>query len=108
MGDQARSGTRISLPKISKPVDRVFEANISKIGLLGPDLAEDLAYVYNQLNAFREMLKTLMDEPDISAAQQALRVDGCITTLKRAAERGDTLPTRLRSFAKRWYVPFRV
>jgi hypothetical protein len=103
---QARSGDRIFLPKMSKPTDRVFEANVGKIGLVGPDLAEDLAYTYNQVNAFREMFYTIMGEVDLTVEQQALRVNACIMTLDRAMERGESLPRRLKTFAKKRYVPF--
>jgi len=102
------AGNSISLPKMPKPSDRVFEANVGKLGLLGPELAEDLAYVYNQVNAFREIFKTLMDEPELAAREQAARLDACITTLDRAMGRGASLPGRLRIFAKRWYRPFRT
>jgi hypothetical protein len=99
-------GNTVSIPKMPKPTDRVFDANVGKIGLLGPKLAEDLAYVYNQINAFREMFKTLMDESALSAEQQAARLWACMTTLDWALERGQPLPDRLRAFAEKRYFPF--
>lgn len=108
MHERASAGNKITLPRIAKPVDRVFDANVARIGLLGPKLSEDLAYVYNQINAFRELFKTLMDEPELTDDQQAARLVACITTLDRAVERGTTLPEHLRKLTKKWYMPFRT
>ncbi len=41
------------LPKIEKQTDRVFDSCVANIGLLGPDLAKEVAYVYNQLSGAR-------------------------------------------------------
>jgi hypothetical protein len=108
MHETSLAGNKITFPKVPKPVDRVFEANVARIGLLGPELSEDLAYVYNQFNAFRELFKTLMDEPELAADQQAARLAACITTLDRAVARGESLPDHLRKLTKRWYFPFRT
>jgi hypothetical protein len=108
MHDNARSGIRLTLPKFPKPVDRVFEANVARLGLLGPELSEEIAYVYNQFNAFRELFRTLMEEPELAADQQAARLAVCITTLERAVARAEQLPLHLRVFIKNWYVPFRT
>jgi hypothetical protein len=106
MHENTSAGNKISFPKIAKPVDRIFDANVARIGLLGPALAEELAYVYNQVNAFRELLKTLIDEPDIGADQQSARVASCIATLDRTVARAELLPENLRKLTKKWYVPF--
>lgn len=108
MHEQSLAGHRLTLPRMTKPVDRVFEANVGKIGLVGPGLTEDLAYVYNQINAFREMFKTLMEEPELSVEQQGARIRACVEMLNRAIARGELLPGRLRKFAMRRYVPFRM
>lgn len=108
MHEMSLAGNKLKIPKIPKPVDRVFEANVARIGLLGPKLAEDLAYVYNQFNAFRDLFKTLMDEPELGADQQAARLASCITTLDRAVVRGESLPDDLRKLTRKWYFPFRT
>jgi hypothetical protein len=33
--------------------DRIFDANVANLGLLGPELVEKVAYVYGQINGFR-------------------------------------------------------
>jgi hypothetical protein len=104
----ARSGVQLVVPKIPKPVDRVFEANVARLGLLEPALSEEIAYVYNQINAFRELFRTLIEDSELSADQQAARIHACITTLDRAATRAETLPQNLRTLSKSWYVPFRT
>jgi len=43
----------IALRPFDKPVDRYFDAVIAKVGLLGPDLAERIIYIYSNLDAFR-------------------------------------------------------
>lgn len=44
---------------IAEPTSPVFEGNVARIGLLGGDLAERVAYLYEQLRAFRAGSMTL-------------------------------------------------
>jgi hypothetical protein len=48
-------GKRADLPfrGIDPPKDRIFDANLANLGLLGPELVEQVAYVYGQIGGFR-------------------------------------------------------
>jgi len=61
------------LPEFPAPTSPMFEANASKIGLLGPELAGDVAFIYDQIRAFKTSFHLLskhhdeMPLPSISA-----------------------------------------
>lgn len=101
--EMAKLGERVQIPKIEKPTDRVFDSCVAQIGSLGPELAEDLAYVYNNLNAFRTtFLSASADEA--SPQQQHARLESAWACVNRAQARGEDLPERLKAYAKRRYV----
>lgn len=96
-------GRRAVLPtKMEKPKDRIFESCVSQIGSLGPELAEDLAYVYNNLNAFRATF-ALVAEEELPHRQGAL-LTAALACVTRAHERGANLPAKLKNYARRPYV----
>lgn len=43
----------LNFPEFPQPSSPIFEANTVKVGLLGPALGGDVAYVYDQITAFR-------------------------------------------------------
>lgn len=96
------NGAVIKLPKLDKPTDRVFDSCVAQIGLLGPDLAEATAYVYNNINAFRVAFIASSD-PEISNIQQAQLIKNALAALNRANDRGSDLPKKLRTFANESY-----
>lgn len=49
-------GKLLKFRKFEKPVDRFFDEVVGKLGLLGPDLAEQVIYVYSNVDAFRVAL----------------------------------------------------
>jgi hypothetical protein len=102
------SGKQIKIPKIEQPTDRVFDSCVEKLGLLGPELAEDIAYVYNNLNAFRVALLAA-SEVELSGPLQAGLLQGALEALKRANDRGIQLLQKLKKFANENYflkLPF--
>lgn len=46
-------GERPPLRRFDPPNDPIYEANVGKIGLLGGKLAEEVAFAYQQICAFR-------------------------------------------------------
>lgn len=101
--DMAKSGKRVVVPKIDKPTDRVFDSCVAQIGMLGPELAEDLAYVYNNLNAFRAVFFSITNQ-EATPQQQHAMLDSAWDCLNRAQNRGKDLPERLKIYAKRRYA----
>ncbi|TBO32564.1 hypothetical protein EYS42_05075 [Aquabacterium lacunae] len=98
----AASGAKLRIPKTEKPNDRVFDSCVAQIGLLGPELADDLAYTYNNINAFRVSIQAASDIDSDPAGQAAL-LSGALAAMERANERGKTLPERLRLIARESY-----
>jgi hypothetical protein len=98
----ASSGAELKIPRIEKPTDRVFDSCVAQIGLLGPDLADDLAYTYNNINAFRVSMQAA-SEIESDPVRQAAMLQGALASMHRANERGKSLPSKLRSVAKESY-----
>lgn len=49
----ARQGKPLPLYSMPMPTDPIFDSNPAKVGVLGPELAGECAYAYEQLRAFR-------------------------------------------------------
>jgi len=52
-------GQPMALPEMPDQSSPIFEANAEKIGLLGVDLAEGVAFTYDQVRAFRTSFQLL-------------------------------------------------
>jgi len=50
---RVEEGNPLNIPEQAPPTDIAYEAYIDKIGLLGSELAEQVAYVYGQVRGFR-------------------------------------------------------
>jgi len=85
--------------------DPAFDAGVGNLGLLGTDLAEDTAFVYQQLRAFRSTYK-LLSTPNLQLGQtQTLAIlAGWKGTLERAQTRGKPLVLSLKARADQPYV----
>lgn len=92
--------TAQTLRVIDRPVDPYFSEVVGKIGVLGPDLVGDIAYVYAQLNGFRIGLEVMSNSfRDMEAEEFRKRAAGCAALLGNAAKRGEVLIPRLRERA---------
>lgn len=89
-------------PKFDKPSDRVFEGCVADIGLLGAELAEDVAYVYNNLNAFRVALM-LANDPDTSNTFQLQFFKNALNALERTENRATCLIQKLKNYSVKKY-----
>ncbi|BCG02623.1 hypothetical protein PPGU19_071910 (plasmid) [Paraburkholderia sp. PGU19] len=56
---RAKTGGELSLREMPAPGSPIFEANAESIGKLGPELANGVAYVYEQIRAFRVVMSML-------------------------------------------------
>lgn len=87
---------KMNLRAIEMPKDRVFDSAVGKLGMLGSELAEDLAYVYNNINAFRQGLTMVFAaHEDMGDDELALRISAAGWALDRASTRGELLVPKL-------------
>jgi hypothetical protein len=80
--------TPMHMPDTRTGSHRVFEAGVSDLGLLGLKTSESVAYVYQQIDAFRSVWKALCIAPP---SLQANLLEGALTCIRRATERGEPL-----------------
>ncbi|MBR7924602.1 hypothetical protein QZM26_29645 [Burkholderia multivorans] len=104
MEEGVRNGTKLNMPEWPIPASPLFDQNASKIGLLGPELARDVAYVYENIRAFRQNFHVLSKNhqnlpPDWSGAT----LIGCLAAITRAETRGAQLLVNLRNYAGESY-----
>lgn len=82
------------------PTSPVFEAGVARLGLLGPALAEEVTFVYEQIRAVRIMLRRLSKYANqLERAHISVMLDSCLTSLANAQSRGDTLVAALQRYA---------
>ncbi|WP_158885193.1 hypothetical protein [Rhodanobacter sp. L36] len=89
-------GEKPNFPSFESPVNPVFDACVERLGLLGLQNAKDVAYVYQQLAAFRTGFKWLcLDSDRLGPRACATTVRLCIERVKSAEDRGTPLVSRL-------------
>lgn len=97
---EATGGRPVNLAtKVPFVDDPVFGKTADKLGLLGPHLAEAVAYVYGQLRGFRAALTAVPTGEGVTAQQQ---VGGLVMAhhfLLKARERGEPTVERLKAVA---------
>ncbi|KQV87430.1 hypothetical protein [Pelomonas sp. Root1237] len=103
---QVAAGTPIAPTPQEKPVSRFYDANVSKIGLLGASAAEQVVRTYDLINAFRLAMGRLYDADKTEQSMQLGHLHVARWALGKAAE-GAGLIDRLHAFAGRGYRPFR-
>lgn len=100
LANEAGQGTYVPMPRMARPKSPVFDSRVGDLGLLGPELAEDVAFVYGRIEAFRSMMEIVISD-DTPPQQLA----GALTTahemVRLAHERGMPLLDRLRAHARR-------
>ncbi|KWC67485.1 hypothetical protein [Burkholderia ubonensis] len=98
----------VKIPEWPIPNSPIFEANAEKIGLLDPDSARDVAYVYEQIRAFRLALNMLSKhQAEFGVDWRTSLAKSCTTAIERAEDRGRPLVERLKRHAKAsyWHRP---
>jgi len=96
------------MPPFKPPSDPVYDAGVARLGLLGPEIARDVAYTYQNVNAFRvaysNMTETYLKvEPFIVLGT----LDGAIAAATKAEERGKMAVKQLDARARAKYQIFR-
>ncbi|CAN7235493.1 hypothetical protein [Polaromonas sp. LjRoot131] len=92
---------------LEKPVDRYYEEVVGKIGLLGPEIAEQIIFVYSNLNAFRVAFMLINDQhKDMSTPELVARITLCVSAMDRAFSTGLTLTQMLKERSVAKFNPF--
>ncbi|CAG4914831.1 hypothetical protein [Paraburkholderia saeva] len=101
---RAQSGAILSMREMPEPGSPVFEANVEKIGLLDPELAKGVAFVYENIRAFRMVMLLLskhhMEEP---VEWRTNLISSAYDRIKSAEDRGIPLVKRLKDHAAKSY-----
>ncbi len=88
----AAEGKPLFLRPFERPRDRVFEASISSLGLLGAALVEDVAYVYGNIAAFRLAFELVTTHHSTLASHEiVVHCSAAMDALDRAVSRGESL-----------------
>ncbi|CAN0624530.1 conserved protein of unknown function [Burkholderia multivorans] len=104
MEQQFTNEHEVDLPEWPIPASPLFEQNAAKIGLLGAQTARDVAYVYENLRAFRLALHQLSKHhTTLSRTWCASMTKNCMAALTRAETRGVPLIEALKSQANESY-----
>jgi len=103
-----KNGERMLMLDMGVPPDPFYESNVGKLGLLGPEFAENTAFVYQNLKAFRSLFSlTCRKHLEMETGHIAIALDSCNAALGRAHTRGVTLVANLKARAIDEYpVPY--
>jgi len=103
----AESGAPIKMRKFVIPTDPIFDSATAKLGLLGPKLAEELAYVYEQIRVVRGALLIIAQESkEMESDEVSDRLARCLRLLDGSEPQALTLIEKLKSHADRKYSPW--
>jgi hypothetical protein len=81
----ANEGNELGLPETEKPTSPIFEANVARIGLLGPKIAGEVAAVYEQINGFRAGFVMLAKyDKTFTKEQRSNVIADCLARLETA------------------------
>lgn len=84
--EYAEGGGRYEYPSYQVMKSLVYEANVGRIGLLGPEVAESVAFIYSRIQSFRNLQLMGSSARDLgvradafnNAAKELLRVSSLI------------------------------
>jgi hypothetical protein len=101
-----REDKPLALHEIPTPTSPVFEANVQRVGLLGPDIARELVAVYEQITGFRAGFVMLSKHhKEMNKEWREAMVIQCITRIDTATARGVGLLAQLNERARADYEP---
>lgn len=87
-----------------KPADRFFDEVVGKVGILGPELAESVIFIYANLNAFRSSLMLIHStHNDMEAAELLARITLSLDAMERAVKTAEETIPKLRSRSKKCF-----
>jgi hypothetical protein len=94
----------VRYPKFTPPKDHLYESSVGKLGMLGHELAEKVAFTYQQVNAFRGIVGYMWNEGEgVDAKTARFLANEAIETMRRADAQSNGLIEALRTFSnKEW------
>ncbi len=102
-------GERPALRHFDPPNDPIYESNVGKLGLLGGKLAEDVAFAYQQIRAFRlNFVLVLSQHEQMKDAEILARLNSCLDTINRGDARAVVLLADLKALASHQYLETRT
>lgn len=102
-------GRRPPFRHFEPPNDPIFESGVGKLGLLGAKIAEDVAFAYQQIRAFRlNYALVLSQHGDMLDEELMQRLADCLNAINRGDGRGKKLLAELRTAAAQKYVETRI
>jgi hypothetical protein len=97
---RAQTGAELSMRETPEPGSPVFEANVEKIGMLGPDLAKGVAFVYENIRAFRNVMLMLAKHHKEELPEwRTTLIANAYDRIKSAEDRGIPLVENLKRHA---------
>ena len=88
-------------------MDWVFERSIEKLGLLGAETVESLAYVYGNLNGFRNAIETISEKHvEMEDSELKRRFEGALKAISCVQNKGDLLVITLKERAAQTFRPW--
>lgn len=106
--DQSQKGSVELLKRLRpfpRPSDLFFDEAVSKLGLLGPRLVEDVVFVYSNIRAFRMGFEIVAREHSAMDAEEVeRRCTLCRDALRKATNRGKNLEKLLETRASAWFL----
>ncbi|KVV40284.1 hypothetical protein WK81_19795 [Burkholderia ubonensis] len=101
----AGQGQRLRLRRFDPPNDPVYEGNVGKLGLLPSKAAEDIAFAYQQIRAFRlNFAIVLSDHEQMNNDEIKARLTGCLDAVNRGDLRLQELIADLKMLAEQRYL----
>lgn len=98
------NGEPLPLYSMPVPTDPIFDSAPEKVGSLGPELAAEVAYAYEQLRAFRGALWIVIDNHEsMKQEQMSLRLTNLLNMIVRNEQRMSSLINALYAYSG---VPF--
>jgi len=110
MSERARDRECLDLQEMPQSASPIFEANAQKIGLLVPEVAREVAFVYERVRAFRSLFHYLSKyHGDMQFERRKSIIQGIVQMVDGGEERIDALVKSLDEHAKKkWVLPIIV
>lgn len=103
-----KNGQSAAFRYFEPPNDPIYESGVSRLGLLGSGLAEDVAFAYQQIRAFRLNYALVLSQHEAMGELEVVaRLEGCLATVVRGEERAKKLLADLRTLAGQRYLETR-
>lgn len=102
----ASSGAAVPLRLPTDPTSPIFESCVAKLGLLGPERAEAVAFLYEQLRAFRATMKVIAQQQEgMTNEELAGRYAYARQMIEDNQPGADAAIASLSALSRRRYVP---